>query len=691
MVAVFMVDLDHFKDVNDQYDHSVGSSVLAQFGDLLRQQCQEGAIAIHRSGDEFFLLVPCNELSTPLALACRIQKTVRTNAYRGIEEIQLTAAQGICVCNDKGLSFKSAVTIAEKAYNPKGKNQTKLRDSVRLVCASNTAKPSCGEENRKAAFIIVKTHLNSSCLFKNPYLDFLSFVATNQKCESDIQENVDSTIKWINPETITGMQLLGSSEKISYYCGWSSDELAFALFHGFCRNTTIGGKRELSLTFCKSGCGFSITSGQKVLYSYGDGSVNEIGESYMLVTPERKIEEYATQTTVLVQIGEQKLPIPEDCFYHVIRIDARATIGGNLPDFWAAALSELIEMLWNHAFLTHVLVFGKKEHGKTFFDILQKCDKWGSGSYSFSFLSKKMQQPIERIQYVQERLKQAVQFFEPGDSDNIIPAMVSICQSDRWVQQSYGSRIDSQHRFLNRSLSYEKIRLGIKDGCIVDTLEEAFPTVLEIIRNCDVDNYLGSISDQAGRELRELPNFKIVIKKPSSRNVPNYYEEEKDELERYYQSVLGDEGGFFQKYLQANNQYDAVLNHIVHLISKEGLQYATRRAVLVVPHCVENSEDITPLGLVSVYIAPREQGEDIVLDFSFTWRTVEAVVGFPYSLYGSVRYAERILDEICQRCDPLQGINLKIGAVSYLAYSLHMFLDDTYTQIIRGIINDASV
>lgn len=362
-----------------------------------------------------------------------------------------------------------------------------------------------------------------------------------------------------------------------------------------------------------------------------------------------------------------------------------------MPDFWAAALSELIELLWDKPFIEHVLVCGKREHGQTFCDILEHCSQWGDGAYSFSFLAKKIRQPIEHIQDCQKRLADAVQFIRSDDRQRLISSVAEICQMDSWCQHIPSLNSDTCHHFLNRSLGYERIKLGIEDGCVVDTMEEAFPTVLEIIRNCSVNNYLDNIRDQAGRVFRELPNFKVVIKKPSSKHVPEYYEEEKEQLEFYYQSVFGDEDGFFQKYLRENGQYDSVLRHIEYLITEDGIQYATRRAILIVPHVIDNPEDITPLGLVSAYIAPRILGKDIILDFTFTWRTVEAIVGFPYSLYGSIRYAEKILGAVQRECSSSQGSRLKMGTLSYLAYSFHMFLDKPYTQIIRGIINDASI
>ena len=242
-VAVFMVDLDHFKDVNDKYDHNIGSTVLVEFSELLRQQCQEEAITIHRSGDEFFVIMPYDDISAPLSLAYRIREAARTHSYLGVPEIDLTAAQGICLCQNKEISFEEAVKNAEEAYYPKVKNQTKMRDSVRLVCPGS---PQCsrGEENRKEAFTIVKTHLDYGSLFQNPYLDFLSSFAACREDESHVQDEIDGAIGWITPRDTTGMLLLGKSTGTSYQCEWSLDELAFALFHGFCRNEIIGRNKK---------------------------------------------------------------------------------------------------------------------------------------------------------------------------------------------------------------------------------------------------------------------------------------------------------------------------------------------------------------------------------------------------------------------------------------------------------------
>lgn len=685
--AVFMVDLDHFKEVNDRFDHTKGSAVLVQFGNMLRRLCQDQAVVIHRSGDEFFLLMPFHDAFEPLRLAYQIREATNKYPFFCADEINLTAAQGICLCFEKRISFEEAANMAENAYNSKRKNRSKERDSVRLF-ADQSKLPPRGETDRAKAFAVAMTHLKDNCIFRNPYLDLLSNYVSNIADKGNFQETVDCVTQWMNPDDVSGMQVLSKSAELNLRCEWSGDEFAFVLLHGLMRNEIIGRQSKFELSFYGTQ-GFIIRIDDRVIYQSGK-ITGETSESFSVIAPTKSASRYADRTAVLVQIGFQELPIPEDCFYRVIHIDSRATIGGSLPDFWAAALSELIELLWKHPFICHVIVYGKREHGKIFCDIIEHSEEWGTEKYPYSFLAKKTQRKIEWIQNGQKRLKGAVQFVSVDRGDSLVSALVDIGLTQEWADVTQEYLTSSSHHSLTRNLNYEKIQLDIGDGCVVETLEDAFPTVLEIIRNCPSVVSYDRVTDQAGRCLKELSNFKVIIKKPSSKVIPAYYEEEQERYEEYYQNVFGDENGFFQKHLCKDGQYEAVIKHIVNLISEDGLKYASRRAILVVPHTIDNSDDITPLGLVAVYIAPRMSQGGIVLDYSFSWRTVEAVVGFPYSLYGSIKYAEKILATVQNRCVSTQRGRIKMGTVSYMAYSLHMFMDDSYTQIVRGIVNNAS-
>lgn len=128
--------------------------------------------------------------------------------------------------------------------------------------------------------------------------------------------------------------------------------------------------------------------------------------------------------------------------------------------------------------------------------------------------------------------------------------------------------------------------------------------------------------------------------------------------------------------------------HIKDAIEDPEKRYATRRAILVVPNG-DPTEGRYPLGLISVWLAPRFINEKVVIDFSYTWRTVEALVGLPESMYASVKFAEELTNTIREQCE--NTINIEMGKISYIAHSLHMFLDKESMNIIRGIINDASI
>ncbi len=359
---------------------------------------------------------------------------------------------------------------------------------------------------------------------------------------------------------------------------------------------------------------------------------------------------------------------------------------GGLPDFWAGTLSELIGCVQENPYIDHVLICGKHDCASRLCSILNEIENWGK-DLSYEFLIKKTNRRLGEIKDCQEKLHktiQQIQFDEIVDvlyrcTQRNIPMEKRIIRKENWANK----------RFLNRHLSYEQICLDITDGCRVDYMAEAFPTVLEIMRNYLIEERRQKITDQAGRELIELDNFKLVINKPDSDDIPEYYRDEEQELDNYYKEVLGRENALFKSRFLEKNQLEAVLRHITGLFTENGIKYATRRAILVIEHRIDHVDNISPLGLVNIWIAPRQFGEDVIFDYTFSWRTVEAMVGLPFSLYATVKYAEELTEEISNRVkDKCETVHM--GKVSYIANSLHMFLDPACLEIVRGVVNEAT-
>ncbi|MBK1653633.1 GGDEF domain-containing protein [Allochromatium vinosum] len=78
-LALLMVDLDHFKRVNDGFGHAAGDQVLRDFGFLLRSCLRKGDIAGRFGGEEFLAILPETDLATARSIAERLCDRVREN------------------------------------------------------------------------------------------------------------------------------------------------------------------------------------------------------------------------------------------------------------------------------------------------------------------------------------------------------------------------------------------------------------------------------------------------------------------------------------------------------------------------------------------------------------------------------------------------------------------------------------
>lgn len=135
------------------------------------------------------------------------------------------------------------------------------------------------------------------------------------------------------------------------------------------------------------------------------------------------------------------------------------------------------------------------------------------------------------------------------------------------------------------------------------------------------------------------------------------------------------------------------LNHLaIYCDPVKGGKTSTRRAILIVPNQFD-STDMNPLGLVCIWVTPRFVNEKYILDYCFVWRTVEALVGFPYSLYGSIQLAKHIREELNKKfCfKSSMDSNLNEGKLTYIALSLHMKTDEFNKRIAKSIVDAASV
>ncbi|MDP6608175.1 MAG: sensor domain-containing diguanylate cyclase [Vicinamibacterales bacterium] len=89
-LCVIFLDLDHFKEVNDQYGHLVGSQTLAHVGRLLAEVVPPEAGTVARyGGDEFVLILPSADLRRGLEIAETIRNRIEATVFsidRGLDQ-----------------------------------------------------------------------------------------------------------------------------------------------------------------------------------------------------------------------------------------------------------------------------------------------------------------------------------------------------------------------------------------------------------------------------------------------------------------------------------------------------------------------------------------------------------------------------------------------------------------------------
>jgi two-component system cell cycle response regulator len=135
-VAVLMMDLDHFKGVNDNYGHLVGSQTIKQIGELIDANVGEGGVTARYGGEEYIAFIT-GATSERAALAAErirsaIEKHVIVVSRKGVEvRLRVTISIGVAAYPHDGNDPADLIEKADLAlYRAKltGRNRTCLYD-----------------------------------------------------------------------------------------------------------------------------------------------------------------------------------------------------------------------------------------------------------------------------------------------------------------------------------------------------------------------------------------------------------------------------------------------------------------------------------------------------------------------------------------------------------------------------------
>jgi len=132
-LAILLIDIDHFKHINDAYGHQVGDLVLSYLGKLLLQAIRASDIAARYGGEEILIIAPNTTPSSAGTLAERLRQHVETHALvlttiaNKPQEIHITVSTGVAGLSESVTDSQGLVHHADEAlYHAKQEGRNRV-------------------------------------------------------------------------------------------------------------------------------------------------------------------------------------------------------------------------------------------------------------------------------------------------------------------------------------------------------------------------------------------------------------------------------------------------------------------------------------------------------------------------------------------------------------------------------------
>ena len=126
-LCVAMLDIDHFKQINDRWSHDVGDIVLTRLADLLREDVRAFDVVARWGGEEFVVLMPETGLDKAIEVCERLRVRIAAMDFASIDTaLHITVSFGVCAAED-GNDQARLISRADAAlYRAKAKGRNRI-------------------------------------------------------------------------------------------------------------------------------------------------------------------------------------------------------------------------------------------------------------------------------------------------------------------------------------------------------------------------------------------------------------------------------------------------------------------------------------------------------------------------------------------------------------------------------------
>jgi diguanylate cyclase (GGDEF)-like protein len=140
--SVLLLDLDHFKKINDNFGHQVGDSILIKIAELVKETMRSRDVFSRFGGEEFVALLPYADNNKARAIAMRINEKLAQHDFTSlIVQGKVTASIGVATMKSNEMSFEDLLHCADLAMY-----EAKEQGRNTVVCYQNIAEAQerCG-------------------------------------------------------------------------------------------------------------------------------------------------------------------------------------------------------------------------------------------------------------------------------------------------------------------------------------------------------------------------------------------------------------------------------------------------------------------------------------------------------------------------------------------------------------------
>ena len=168
-VSVLLIDIDHFKRLNEQYGNEAADQALVHVSGILKEMTTSHGLAVRYAGDEFIILLPDTPKEVALQTAETLLKKIHYNLFFSVEAdtaIPLTVSIGIATAPDDAISGKNLIHQADTAlYDAKQSGRNRYVDIATVIPEAVSYKTAlhyldnAGIVGRKSQFEVIANAL----------------------------------------------------------------------------------------------------------------------------------------------------------------------------------------------------------------------------------------------------------------------------------------------------------------------------------------------------------------------------------------------------------------------------------------------------------------------------------------------------------------------------------------------------